>query len=785
MPYLFAVALLSLAAAGCGSGSPPSAPAPTPTPTPTPVPTTPLAESADSYVRRDAAGQAWTIGNSRIAVTFGLTATKDMQLQSITTPSTGRSLALTKASDSAVTIDGKSITVGLASSGLTFEGATAASTEHGVRLDFTYSLPAPALTLVRHYACFSGAPVLETWTTYHARSSARVTVANQEVWSVSLPVTTVHHVSGLLGDSADGSEQARSPFLLQTTPVGGDRFSMGSERRSTEEHLPLAMVDSGTADEFFAGLLWSGSWQMVVEPGSGSRRMVWAIPGVSIAVDASRDLESPHAVFGFVPGRVGDVSAALRPFIDVGLRQGRGFESLVTANTWFAYGVLIDEPTVKREMEAAAALGAELFVLDAGWYRGAGTNGEYDYSTGVGSLKADPDRFPGGLRELREHAHRLGMKFGVWVEPERTDLARLEEADGPAEPWLARRDNRLNPDLPPGEETAGQICLGSREAREWLLEQLAAFIVEVEPDYLKWDNNFWVNCNRAGHDHGTSDGNYAHTVGLYWILDELRYRFPSLLIENVAGGGNRLDLGMLRYTDTAWMDDRTKPSPHVRHNLEGLSAIFPPAYLLSFVVDSDEEPLPQAFDLPLYMRSRMPGILGLTVRVPDYAPEDQEAMRREVAAYRGFRDIITTADARLLSGQVNSPSQPTWDVLQELSASSGDALIFAFQVDGGTPSILVRPVGLTKDAVYSVTTLDGRAIGTAASADLMADGIEIVESWETSAHVLVLRVNVEETRRLRARGRGLRDGALQVKGATGAAAGTPRAKPGHGGKKLR
>ena len=83
--------------------------------------------------------------------------------------------------------------------------------------------------------------------------------------------------------------------------------------------------------------------------------------------------------------------------------------------------------------------------------------------------------------------------------------------------------------------------------------------------------------------------------------------YPDMLIENVSGGGNRLDLGMLRYTDVAWMDDRTAPSVHVRHNVEGLSAVFPPAYLLSFLTDHEGEPLHDSPDISLYVRSRMAG----------------------------------------------------------------------------------------------------------------------------------------------------------------------------------
>jgi len=107
----------------------------------------------------------------------------------------------------------------------------------------------------------------------------------------------------------------------------------------------------------------------------------------------------------------------------------------------------------------------------------------------------------------------------------------------------------------------------------------------VGPDYLKWDNNYWISCDRSSHGHGDADGNLARGKGLYGILAALRARYPDLSIEDCASGGNRLDLGMVQY-----MDDTSGPSTRVRHNLEGLNAVFPPAYLLSFVMDGRHYP---------------------------------------------------------------------------------------------------------------------------------------------------------------------------------------------------
>ena len=100
---------------------------------------------------------------------------------------------------------------------------------------------------------------------------------------------------------------------------------------------------------------------------------------------------------------------------------------------------------MRAEIDGAAALGAELFVLDAGWYAGTGRNGAGDFTSGLGSWQVDRARFPSGLRALRDYAHDRGMKFGIWVEPERVAQSTV----GPARPRagdVARQERTANSD---------------------------------------------------------------------------------------------------------------------------------------------------------------------------------------------------------------------------------------------------------------------------------------------------------------------------------------------------
>jgi alpha-galactosidase len=443
-------------------------------------------------------------------------------------------------------------------------------------------------------------------------------------------------------------------------------------------------------------------------------------------------VDGPHVLFGVARGTVGEATAALRSYVLDGIRDGRPLAAPVTYNTWFAYGTEIDETTLRAEMKRVASLGAELFVVDAGWYEGAGAADRFDFDGGLGSWAADSARFPDGLRPLRDYAHQLGMKFGIWVEPERVSLS-LVGAPGAEEAWLATARGRY------GAERTAQICLSQTAARRWILSWVSQLIDEVRPDYVKWDNNFWINCDREGHGHGAADGNFAHVNALYELLGALRERYPEVMIENVSGGGNRLDLGMLRYTDVAWMDDRTAPSVNVRHNIEGLSAVFPPAYLLSFVTEHENEPLHDAPDLLLYVRSRMAGALGLCFRSDAFSATELADLARETATYKATRGALSIASASLLTNQVAPEDGQPWDVLQSTTAERDRALITAFQSDRAVAKITVKPVALDPAATYQVQSVDAGVLGEATGASLMSNGIDILGSPQSAAHILVLR----------------------------------------------
>ncbi len=687
---------------------------------------TTAAFAGDASITHDTANRTWSLAAGGAQLTLSLDANRDFSVTSLIT-SSGVSWALSPIADSTITIGGQVLAVGNRAAGFVLDDVALQSDGNRLRLDATFTLASRGVRFVRHYAIVSGSAAFEAWTTYIPIGKS-AQVSNISALQLTVPNGTIRSLTGLKGDAADVESQGVFTLQQHTLAASG-HFSVGAKGRSSETAVPWIAID-GARDEFFAAMMWSGAWAIAADRNGVGLTLTAGLAPMTTTLVSSVD--GPHIVFGVVPGSLTQATAALRTYVLDGIRRGRQLRPLVTYNTWFAYGTDIDEASMFDEIDHAAALGAELFVLDAGWYAGTGAAGSFDFDAGLGSWTADTIRFPNGLRPLRDRAHARGMQFGLWVEPERVNLALVGDP-GAAEEWLATTGGEY------GSDHSAQICLSVSAARKWILNWLTPLIDEVQPDYLKWDNNLWINCDRAGHEHGASDGNFAQVNGLYDLLKTVRERYPDLLIENVSGGGNRLDLSMLQYSDVAWMDDRTAPSVNVRRNVEGLSAVFPPAYLLSFVTDHSTEPLHSAPDLALYIRSRMTGVLGLCFRSGLFDETDAAAIAKEVSIYKSLRGTLQGAAASLLTRQAAPDDGPPWDVLQSTAEGNGQALISAFQSDDTITTINIRPHGLSPDSTYEVESVDQGVLGSARGSDLMTDGIDIVKSPSTAAHILIIR----------------------------------------------
>lgn len=218
----------------------------------------------------------------------------------------------------------------------------------------------------------------------------------------------------------------------------------------------------------------------------------------------------------------------------------------VTINVWEAVYFDHDLTKLRALADAAAAAGAERYVLDDGWF-----GARRDDRAGLGDWVVSPDVWPDGLGPLVDHVRGLGMEFGLWVEPEMinadSDVARAHPE------WIMATGDRL-----PVESRHQQVInLGIDQAYAHVRDQLVAVLEAYPIAYLKWDHN--RDLIDAGTAPSGRPGVHEQTLAAYRLMAELKDRFPGLEIESCSSGGARVDLGVLAHTDRVWASDCIDP----------------------------------------------------------------------------------------------------------------------------------------------------------------------------------------------------------------------------------
>jgi alpha-galactosidase len=687
------------------------------------------AELEDAFVELDESLGRWVIGTSRIIYAIRITRARELVVDHFGMTDEP-SLLRSDAPDAMVTLDGETFRIGGSDSPFRVVGVNTAATSQFVSLSIQLASNPHGLLAVRHYVVYPRTAAVEMWTEFQSDDGRAHTVGDLNASALAIPAGDVEWLSGL-----DTPFEAGGPFSRRRTPLSdGESITIGSSNVSSSTAMPYVSVGSGHT-RVFSGLLWSGTWSAWLHRSGDDLHTTMGLGPMSATVRPDRSVEGPHAFLGAVGDSPGADTAAVSAFVRAG-RGGRDFPAWTTFNTWFVYGIQTNEESVLRSIEGAAQVGIEQYQLDAGWYRPTSEpSGPFDFTNGLGSWEVDSDRFPSGLSALANYARERGVRFGIWVEPERVALSTVGR-DGLAQPsFLAQQDGQYEPGVPNQDARDAQVCLGNPAARDWVLSRVTRFIDEVGADNIKWDFNRWVTCTRGDHGHLADGGNYEHTRGLYEILAALRERYPGLTIENCAGGGHRIDFALARLTDSAWMDDRTSPASHVRRNLHGLSWIWPTSYLFSYLLPHPDEPLRGFGDIPLLARSRMPGMFGLAAEVGALSELEVNIVNQEIELSKSLRNMLRGANTYALTPQ--DVGYGEWEVFQRHEPASGLSVVFAFS-NGAHDPIRVLLRGISPNVRYELRSADRGRLGILSGADLIAGGLSIEEAQESGAQILVL-----------------------------------------------
>lgn len=331
-----------------------------------------------------------------------------------------------------------------------------------------------------HYRVHDDSDVIERWTVLRNDGDAPVALQRADSAAWTLPFREDYRLSHVTGQWSSETQLRRD-----TLPFG--ETVLTSRRGITSHHAnPWVMLDAGDATEnhgqvWSAALAWSGSWRITVQRTPDGRAGFTAgagHEGPSLPLGPGQEYTTPVHAGLYCEGGFGAASRAWHAYTLAHVLPHPQEIRPVLYNSWEATGFDVDEAGQKALAARAAALGVELYVMDDGWF-GARRSEE----AGLGDWAPAPDRFPGGLAPLAEEVHRLGMRFGLWVEPEMvspdSDLYRKHPD------WVLHFPHRTRTEL------RNQLVLNfaRRDVAEWAYGWLTRLVGDHGIDFLKWDMN--------------------------------------------------------------------------------------------------------------------------------------------------------------------------------------------------------------------------------------------------------------------------------------------------------
>lgn len=428
---------------------------------------------------------------------------------------------------------------------------------------------------------------------------------------------------------AQRHERPLAPGLYITSSTTG---------ASSNRHNPgflLASPETGeTSGEVYGfNLIYSGNHISAVELDSfGSVRVATGINPHAFqwTLGQGESFETPEAVMTHSDGGFNGLSQRFHGFVKRHIVRGewKDKERPVLLNTWEGHSFHFSERTLLRSARQAKKLGVELFVLDDGWF------GKRDDDTsGLGDYTVNRKKLRHGLQGLSKQLRRMGLDFGLWVEPEMvnedSDLYRTHPD------WAVR--------LPGKAPTRGRhqlvLDLCNPEVRDYIVTQVGTTLDEAGVTYVKWDMNRHISEMYSPCLPEQGRFFHAYILGLYEVMGRIFMPRPHILFESCSSGGNRFDLGMLCYSPQIWASDNTDPI--ARLDIQGgLSYLYPQSTIGAHVSQAPHAQTLRNTPLSTRFHASCFGLLGYELDVKDLSRAERREIAAQIAFYKEHRKTL-------------------------------------------------------------------------------------------------------------------------------------------------
>lgn len=507
--------------------------------------------------------------------------------------------------------------------------------------------------------------------------------------------------------------------------IGYGKQSVGSARgeSSHQEHPFLALVSENATQErgevYGFHFIYSGNFLAQVEKtqfdslrvqiGIHPKNFRWELkPGECF--------DAPEAVLVYSAEGLGGMSRSLHDLYRNHLIRSpyKDKKRPILINNWEATYFDFDTEKLLAIAREAKKAGIEMLVMDDGWF-----GQRNDDNTSLGDWTVNVRKLPGGLKALVDQVNQIGLKFGIWFEPEMvspdSELYRAHPD------WAIAIEGRT----PCRSRNQYVLDLTRPEVVEYVWQAVSAVLRSANIEYVKWDMNRQLTDPGSVYLGRENQGELSHryVLAVYELQERLTREFPELLLENCSGGGARFDPGMLYYSPQIWCSDDTDALERLSIQ-EGTALLYPLSTMGAHVSDCPNHAVGRVTPFATRGHVALAGTFGYELDITKLSEEDRAQIPEQVAMYHKYNDLVRNGDYyRIASYQSNR----LWDCWEVVAKDKSEVLVTYVQVLGrpNYHSRRIRLSGLEAGLKYR-----NEETGEVACGDtLMNAGILIPGMW--------------------------------------------------------
>jgi alpha-galactosidase len=555
-----------------------------------------------------------------------------------------------------------------------------------------------------NYRTYPDSDVIETWTVTSHDEKKPVTLTR--FMSGYLPIRRSDvHVSQLYGSWANEGKVEEAPLPHNLKVIKNKDGVRNSHTAHAE--VMMSLDGKGREDEgrvIGAALCYGGNYKLMFDTDDSNHHHFFA--GINeenseYHLKKGERFATPPLALTYSEEGLGGAS---RNFHKWGrnhrLANGNKLRK-VLLNSWEGVYFDINEAGMTQMMSDIADMGGELFVMDDGWF-GVKYPRKND-SSSLGDWSVDTTKLPNGIKGLCHTADSLGIRFGIWIEPEMTNS--ISELYDKHPEYILKAVNR-DPVMGRGG-TQLVLDMANPAVQDLVFNVVDTLMTKYpEIDYIKWDANAPVM------NHGSQyqkPENQSHLYigyhdGLEKTLQRIRAKYPDLTIQACASGGGRANWGILPYFDEFWVSDNTDALQRI-YMQWGTSYFFPAVAMASHISASPNHQTNRIVPLKFRTDVAMSGRLGMEIQPKDMSAEDKEQTRKAIADYKAVRPVVQQGDLYRLLSPYDGKGAAS---LMYVSPEKDDAVFYWWKTEQFVNQQLPRVTmkGLDPDRLYTVTELN-------------------------------------------------------------------------------